>query len=57
MKRRSLITLLGGTGIAWPLAAHPQQGPPMRIGVLVGFAEDDPEAKERLRDSGRGFKV
>src|SRR5262245_252965 len=48
IKRRDIITLIVGAA-ALPLAAHAQQPDRLRrIGVLIGFAENDPAVQSWL---------
>jgi putative tryptophan/tyrosine transport system substrate-binding protein len=56
MKRRELITLLGGAA-AWPLAARAQQPERMRrIGVFELLAADDPESLARVAAFQQGLQ-
>ena len=57
MKRREFITLVGGAAATWPLAARAQQGERMRrVGILVGFPENDPEMQARLAAFRQGLE-
>ena len=57
MRRRAFITLLGGAAAAWPFVGRAQQPERMRrIGVLMGFAENDPETNKRLTAFRQGLE-
>jgi putative tryptophan/tyrosine transport system substrate-binding protein len=56
MRRRDFIKVIGGAAATWPVAATAQQPDRMRrIGVMVGYAEDDPEAQTRLAAFKQGL--
>jgi putative tryptophan/tyrosine transport system substrate-binding protein len=54
MRRREFIASLGSAAV-WPLAAGAQAGGPRRVGVLMGWDENDPEVKVWLSGFMRGL--
>jgi putative tryptophan/tyrosine transport system substrate-binding protein len=49
MRRRDFIKVIAGSAAAWTLAARAQQTDRMRlIGVLMGYAENDPAAQSNV---------
>ena len=60
MRRRDFIKVIAGAAAIWPLAARAQRPDRLRrIGVLIGLAENDPEAQnwisaftQRLQELG-----
>jgi putative ABC transport system substrate-binding protein len=56
MRRREVITLLGGVAVAWPFAALAQQSDRVRrIGFLIGAA-DDPDMRSMYEAFRQGLQ-
>jgi putative ABC transport system substrate-binding protein len=55
LRRRDFITAFAGSAVAWPLAAIAQQPKVLRIAVLMGIAENDPEGQARVAAFRRGL--
>ena len=53
--RREFISLLGGAA-AWPIAARAQQDRVRRVALLLGIAENDPEAQSRVKAFQQGLR-
>jgi len=52
MRRREIISLLGGAAAAWPLATHAQQTKVHRIGALFVGNADVASFRKQLRKVG-----
>ena len=56
MRRRDFVTLLGGTAATWPLSVRAQPAKLRRVGLLLGLAENDPEANARVKAFRLGMR-
>ena len=57
MRRREFLGVLSGAAATWPLTARAQQPDRMRqIGLLLGIAENDPEADARVTAFRHGLQ-
>jgi putative ABC transport system substrate-binding protein len=56
MRRREFITLIGGAAVAASGAARAQHDRIRHVGVLMGYAEDDPDTRARMKAFREGFE-
>ena len=57
MRRREFIVMVGAAAAAWPIAVCAQQSEPKRrVGVLMGLAADDAEARDRIAAFKQGLQ-
>lgn len=57
MRRREVLSLLGGAVVSWPYLANAQYGERLHeIGVLIPLAETDPDVPPRIANFERGLR-
>jgi putative ABC transport system substrate-binding protein len=56
MKRRDFIKVIAGCAAAWPIAAASQVEQKRRIGIILAYAEDNPEAPPRIAAFVKGLR-
>jgi len=57
VQRREFITLIGGAAVASPVPGYAQETDRMRrVGLLLGIAENDPEAHTRIKAFQQGLR-
>lgn len=56
MRRRDFIKAIVGSAVAWPIAARAQVDRKRRIGVILAYAEDNPEAPPRIAAFVKGLQ-
>src|SRR5213593_3573200 len=57
MRRREVLSLLGGAVVSWPFLAKAQYIDRLHeIGVLIGFAETDPDVPPRVANFEQGLR-
>ena len=55
MRRRHFLSLVGGAAAGLPIATHAQQVQAKKVGVLMGFAANDPGARPQIMTFERGL--
>jgi putative ABC transport system substrate-binding protein len=56
MKRREFISLIGGAAVAASSSARAQQNHVRHVGMLMGYAQDDPDTKARMSAFREAFE-
>jgi len=56
MRRRDFIKAIATSAAAWPLSARAQPAKLRRIGLILGLAENDPEANARIKAFRLGMR-
>ena len=56
MKRRGFITLLGGAAVAASLPPRAHADHVRHVGILMGYAEDDPDTQARMKAFREAFE-